>query len=45
MKGYGRKWPYTAQHLPRKLGEEAIIEVADRVAKIETLASQIRNIR
>jgi len=44
MKGYSRKWPYTAQHLPRKLGEEVITEVADHVAKKETLASQIRNI-
>jgi len=27
------------------MGEEVIIEVADRVAKKETLASRIRNIR
>jgi hypothetical protein len=42
MAGSGRILP---KHLPRKLGEEAIIEVADRVAKKETLASRIRNIR
>lgn len=42
MAGSGRILP---KHLPRKLGEEVIIEVADRVAKKETLASRIRNIR
>jgi hypothetical protein len=42
MAGSGRRVP---KHLPKKLGEEAIIEVADRVAKKETLASRIWNIR
>ena len=42
MAGNGRTLP---KHLPRKLGEEAIIEVGDRVAKKETLPSRIRNIR
>jgi hypothetical protein len=42
MAGSGRTLP---KHLPIKLGEEAIIEVADRVAKKVTLAPPIRNIR
>jgi hypothetical protein len=46
---YERLWQEVAVYCPNicleNWGEEAIIEVADRVVKEETLASRIRNIR